>query len=301
MKITVIITAYDRKKFILNAVKSALNQKIPESNYELIVVKNYNDKTIDSFLDKNGIKNVYSPDKSLGGKLNQAIEISTGEIIAFLEDDDTFLEGKLEYVYSLFIKNQNLVYYHNTYMPVNEKYEPTVYRNNFPDFNMSCISIRKDIIESNKIAGITDSLDTFMYLSAVESGKRILAGKKRLTIYMVHNSATNNFSPDINDFNASRLEYITKVIKTYNRFTDFFITRNAQKYLEAQITYYGILRFIYNHQSIPVNIINFLIYSKNGFSNKAKHLMIYLFLRLSKRRYRNYIQSRIYKESLRII
>ena len=58
MKITVIITAYDRKKFILNAVKSALNQKIPESNYELIVVKNYNDKTIDSFLDKNGIKNV---------------------------------------------------------------------------------------------------------------------------------------------------------------------------------------------------------------------------------------------------
>ena len=301
MKITVIITAYDRKKFILNAVKSALNQKIPESNYELIVVKNYNDKTVDSFLDKNGIKNIYSHDKSLGGKLNQAIEISTGEIIAFLEDDDTFLEGKLEYVYSLFIKNQNLVYYHNTYMPVNEKYEPTVYRNNFPDFNMSCISIRKDIIESNKIAGITDSLDTFMYLSAVESGKRILAGKKRLTIYMVHNSATNNFSPDINDFNASRLEYITKVIKTYNRFTDFFITRNAQKYLEAQITYYGILRVIYNHQSIPVYTINFLIYNKNGFRNKAKHILIYLFLRLSKRRYRNYIQNRIYKESPKTI
>ena len=88
MKITVIITAYDRKKFILNAVKSVLNQKIQEGNYELIVVKNYNDRTIDSFLDKNGIKNIYSPDKSLGGKLNQAIKISTGEIIAFLEDDE---------------------------------------------------------------------------------------------------------------------------------------------------------------------------------------------------------------------
>ncbi len=206
MKITVIITAYDRKKFILNAVKSVLNQKIQEGNYELIVVKNYNDRTIDSFLDKNGIKNIYSPDKSLGGKLNQAIKISTGEIIAFLEDDDTFLEDKLEYVYSLFIKNQNLVYYHNQYMAVNEKYERTVYRNNFLDFNMSCISIRKDIIESNKIVGITDSLDSFMYLSAVESGKRIIADKKMLTIYMVHNSASNNFSPDIKDFNASRLE-----------------------------------------------------------------------------------------------
>ena len=301
MKITVIITAYDRKKFILNAVKSVLNQKIPESKYELIVVKNYNDKTIDSFLDKNGIKNIYSHDKSLGSKLNQAIKISTGEIIAFLEDDDAFLEGKLEYVYSLFVKNQNLVYYHNQYMPVNEKYEPTVYRNDFPDFNMSCISIRKDIIEFNKIAEITDSLDTFMYLSAVESGKRILADKQKLTIYMVHNSASNNFSPDIKDFNASRLEYINKVIETCNIFTDFFTTKNAQKYLEARITYYGILRFIYNHQSISVNIINFLIYSKNGFRNKAKHLLIYLFLRLSKRCYRNYIQNRIYKESQRII
>ena len=61
MKITVIITAYDRKKFILNAVKSVLNQKMPERNYELIVVKNYNDKTIDSFLDKNGIKKYLQP------------------------------------------------------------------------------------------------------------------------------------------------------------------------------------------------------------------------------------------------
>ena len=166
---------------------------------------------------------------------------------------------------------------------------------------MSCISIRKDIIEYNKIAGITDSLDTFMYLSAVESGKRILSDKKMLTIYMVHNSASNNFSPDIKDFNASKLEYIKKVIETYNTFTGFFMTRNAHKYLEAQITYYGILRFIYNHQSIPVNIINFLIYSKNGFSNKAKHLLIYLLLRLSKKHYRNYIQNRFYKESLRNI
>ena len=118
---------------------------------------------------------------------------------------------------------------------------------------------------------------------------------------MVHNSASNNFSPDINDFNAFRLEYIKEVIETYNIFTDFFTTKDAQKYIKAQITYYGILRFIYNYQSIPVNIINFLIYSKNGFRNKAKHLLIYLFLRLSKRRYRNYIQSRIYKESQRII
>ena len=301
MIITVIITAYDRKAFILKAVKSVLNQNMPEDNYELIVVKNYNDKMIDDFLNKNGIKNIYSHDKSLGGKLNQAINISTGEVITFLEDDDAFLEGKLKYVYSLFDKNKNLAYYHNQYMPVNEKYETTLYKNNSPDFNMSCISIRKDIIESEKIIGIIDAIDTFMYLSALESGKLILADRKKLSIYMVHNSASNNFSTSIRDFNAARLEYINKVIETYNTFTNFFISRNARQYLESQITYYEILRFTYNQKFIPSNKINFLIHSRNGFRNKGKYFIIYLFLRLSKNKYRSHIKNRIYKESLKII
>jgi glycosyltransferase involved in cell wall biosynthesis len=295
--ITVIITAYDRKEFIIRAIKSVLNQSISNNGYELIVVKNYNDKIIDGYIEKNGIKNIYSKDKSLGGKLAEAIKVSTGEIITFLEDDDAFALGKLEYVHSLFTNNKNLVYYHNSYTPVNGKYSITEYANSLPDFNMSCIAIKKEIINVDEIFGITDSIDTFMYLSAVESGKFLIINRKKLTFYMVHSSASNIFLRDFKDFNAARITYINNVIKTLDIFLNFFKSSKAKKYLDSQITYYRLLKFVYDKESIPENIINFLISSKNGLRKKTKCVFLYILLRLSGQRYRTYIQHRIYKRA----
>ena len=297
--ITIIITAYNRKEFIITAVKSVLNQSMPKENYELIVVKNYNDKTIDDYLEKNRIINIYSVDKSLGGKLAEAIKVSRGEIIAFLEDDDAFAENKLDYVHSLFTRNKNLVYYHNRYIPVNEKHSIAKYNNNSPDFNMSCISIRKNIIDADKIIEVTDSIDTFMYLSALESGESIMTDGKKLTFYMVHNSASNIFSQKFSDFNAAKITYINNVIETLELFVDFFNKNNAKKYLESQITYYRMLEFVYNTNCIPGNRINFLVNNKHGFAIKAKYAFIYVLLRLSSRRYRSYIQHRIYKKAMK--
>jgi len=39
--ITVIITAYNRRKFLESAIKSAINQTLPRKYYEIIVVKNF--------------------------------------------------------------------------------------------------------------------------------------------------------------------------------------------------------------------------------------------------------------------
>jgi Glycosyl transferase family 2. len=36
--------AYNRKEFLLEAVNSALNQTLPEDEYEIIVVKNFEDR-----------------------------------------------------------------------------------------------------------------------------------------------------------------------------------------------------------------------------------------------------------------
>ncbi len=297
--ITVIITAYDRREFIITAIKSVLNQSIPREDYELIVIKNYNDKTIDDYLKKNRIINIYSEDKSLGGKLAEAIKVSRGEVISFLEDDDAFVETKLECVQSLFTINKNLVYYHNGYTPVNEKHSIEKYNNNSPDFNMSCISIRKEVIDADKIIGVTDSIDTFMYLSALESGKFLMADRKKLTFYMVHNSASNIFSHEFSDFNAAKITYIKNVIESLGLFFDFFNKNKARKYLESQITYYRILEFVYNRTCVPGNIINFLINNKHGFAIKAKNVLMYMLLRLPGRRYRRYIQYRIYRKVLK--
>jgi glycosyltransferase involved in cell wall biosynthesis len=110
--ISVIITAYNRREFLLNAIKSALNQTLSKDRYEIIVIKNFNDDKIDDCINKNNIKNILI-DGTLGEFLYKAINESHGNILSFLDDNDLFLNNKLEYVYNLFKNDNNLVYYHN--------------------------------------------------------------------------------------------------------------------------------------------------------------------------------------------
>ena len=85
--ISVIITAYNRREFLLNAIKSVLSQTLDKKYYEIIVIKNFQDDIIDNFISENNIKGIISTDNSLGGKLIEALNVATGEIISFLEDD----------------------------------------------------------------------------------------------------------------------------------------------------------------------------------------------------------------------
>jgi Glycosyl transferase family 2. len=56
--ISVIITAYNRKEFLLDAIKSALKQTLPKDKYEIIVIKNFKDNLIDDFINENNIKSI---------------------------------------------------------------------------------------------------------------------------------------------------------------------------------------------------------------------------------------------------
>jgi len=48
--ISAIITAYNRREFIRDAVNSVINSVLPEDEYEIIVVKNFRDKYVDSIV-----------------------------------------------------------------------------------------------------------------------------------------------------------------------------------------------------------------------------------------------------------
>ena len=63
--ISVIILAYTRKDFLFDAIKSAINQTLNRNLYEIIVIKNFQDETIDDFIRDNGITSVLSLDHYL--------------------------------------------------------------------------------------------------------------------------------------------------------------------------------------------------------------------------------------------
>jgi glycosyltransferase involved in cell wall biosynthesis len=48
--ISAIITAYNRREFIRDAVNSVINSVLPEDEYEIIVVKNFRDEYVDSIV-----------------------------------------------------------------------------------------------------------------------------------------------------------------------------------------------------------------------------------------------------------
>jgi len=121
---SIIITAYNRRKFLLDALKSIANQTI--RSYEVIVVKNFYDKLIDSFIEKHGFKNIFIDTKHYGARLAVGDEKSKGEILLFLlflGDDIGFEPDKICWGKKMFERSKNIAFVHDTrkYIDVKRK------------------------------------------------------------------------------------------------------------------------------------------------------------------------------------
>ena len=110
LRSTVIVTAHKRKAFIKDAIKSIMENSL--SPTEIVVVKNFKDSKIDSFLGAYHIKNIYTDDETLGGKISLGISESSGDILFFLDDDDLFSKNKIREVVNKF-SEYNIGFYHN--------------------------------------------------------------------------------------------------------------------------------------------------------------------------------------------
>ncbi len=189
--ISVVITAYNRKDFLLSAIKSVLNQSLDRKFFEIILIKNYEIEEIDKLVYSNNIKSIIM-DASIGHYLCTSVNECRGEVVVFLDDDDMFAKNKLEYIFQSFKKNKNLVYLHNNARYINSKGTilKQIHRNNI-DFNMSSISIRKCIINLSILDGIYTAPDTLMYLFSLKSKGKIINSNFKLTYYRSHNENTS--------------------------------------------------------------------------------------------------------------
>ena len=209
-KISVIITAYNRKNYLYYAVKSAIDQTIDKSLYEIIIIKNFEDRKIDKLIKNSNIsikqillksKLIYYPNGLL---ISKALKKSNGEIIVFLEDDDIFEKNKLQQVLKVF-ENKNVICYNNKKDNIDKNGKNIKYENekNIESFilslhninhklikkfnlNVSSISIRSNIINLSYLRQVAIGMDIFLlYLSLING--EIYIDNKKLTKYRVHN------------------------------------------------------------------------------------------------------------------
>ena len=95
-KVSVVITTYNRGRFVCGALESVLNQDFKD--LEIIVIDDGSIDCTSKLLNKYSAAIYYVYQKNMGRSAarNSGIKFSRGEYIAFLDDDDTWLPGKLE-------------------------------------------------------------------------------------------------------------------------------------------------------------------------------------------------------------
>ncbi len=71
--ISVIVTAYNRKEFLKEALASAVNQDLNRDFYEIICIKNFKDANIDSYIKENNIINIVEDNRKIGEYIYQLI------------------------------------------------------------------------------------------------------------------------------------------------------------------------------------------------------------------------------------
>ncbi len=141
--ITVIITAYNRKQFLKDAVKSVINQDFEKDHLEIVIVRNFVfDEDIEIIKSSNVRYKLIVEDLAVGKALEKAINVSSGKILCFLDDDDLFLPGKLKWVDAEFRTVEKLVCLHNNFIVKDLSAGKEVIPMQFEEFTISLVKIK---------------------------------------------------------------------------------------------------------------------------------------------------------------
>jgi glycosyltransferase involved in cell wall biosynthesis len=215
--ISVIIMVYNRKAFLKRAIESVVNQTLAKDKYEILVILNFEDHDLDHFSQR--VSFYHFSQMSVGEVIQFGIKKSNGKIICFLDDDDIFKPNKLEKVWEIFIKHTDLVYYHNNHLIFHSSFDfgrGTLFTNAMSflpkskqtlrsvrkalnqggDFNMSCITIRKEAYPYNIELKFNYLQDSILFMLLLGKGD-FLIDDEILTLYHLHDSSSSNQNIEI--------------------------------------------------------------------------------------------------------
>lgn len=274
--ITVIITAHDRKDFIRYAVDSVLAQDLSKDKFEIIVVKNYFDREIDEYFNKLNIRNIIMNSSPIGEKLALAIHGSRGNIICFLEDDDTFVNFKLRRILEIFsqqdvcfcFNSYQTIDVHGNFIPSNIKQRLIKsYQISSADYKKkpkklkpiaqiirnSSISIRKNILEQHltELERIRISPDFFMFYVALLSSSTLYIEAEKMTNYRVHHSASNFISSQ-NEFLFAKITFLNNSMSDAIVIKEMLTNSIYEKYLDVHMHEIEATLKLCSNETIPL-------------------------------------------------
>lgn len=118
--VTVIITTYNRAEFLEEAILSVYNQTY--KNIEIFVIDdgssaNYAELICEKY---SNCKYIYKTNGGLSSARNHGVKLANGEYIAFLDDDDFWLDTKIEKQVKILLENKEVDCVHSSAKVVDE-------------------------------------------------------------------------------------------------------------------------------------------------------------------------------------
>lgn len=245
-KISIVIVAYNRKQYVRSAVNSILNQSVSRELYEIILVKNFQEFELDTFLLENNVIIIKIKNESWGKSLYRGISIATGNIVVFLDDDDEFEQGKLSRITEIFETDNNIVYYHNSYTLISETGKklrtPLIPKQNRIKViskenhrqilkvlrqglfsNLSSVAVKRDFVFSNlqKIRELTAAMDVFIFYMALDSGGFLFFDNIAFSKYYIRKQSAMHSIGDFKSFVLSSKRESFNELQTYQLLSNY--------------------------------------------------------------------------------
>ena len=262
MKISILISSYNKGNYLEKCILSCLNQKYKD--YEVILIDNESTDKTESILKKYREHIIirsepkiskYSPVNQID-ILNKALIISSGEIICFLDADDYFENNKLEQLNKLFSDNyevsvifdkpkilNNNIFSH---FKIKKKFNKYIWPTTHPT---SSISIKKSYIKKlfeNKILQRYPLLEIDFIITSLSKMiyKNYLVTDLNLTVYRI---VSDGIMSKIKKFSSNwwkkRLQAHYFIFDAYKK-NEIQYKKNYDFYITKAIVY------LLNHKTI---------------------------------------------------
>lgn len=231
-RISAIVIAHDRKEYLKKSVSSVLKQSLKRDFYEVIVVKNFEDPDIEQFLNDNRVFSVLCTEIAIGEKISAGLRVAKGDIIALLEDDDIFLQNKLETLLNTFDSNPDIsavfdipVYkkrngetiedfphlrttFSGNQEEMNKK--PSYVRDLRRSTNVSSTTLRMAILKNylDIIREVKYLPDSFLFYVALLGGNTVFVPDVVLTNVLIHTGATYSSTTSYRKFINSNCKVV---------------------------------------------------------------------------------------------
>lgn len=209
--LSVLVTAWRRKQFLPEALRSLEQQTLSRDAFEIVVVKDFEDPAIDQQLARLGARELRFGSDNLGRTMSLGVGACRGEVICFLDDDDQFDPRKLSVVHTEFHRHPDLGYFHNGLDLIDEAGHAMVGKDPVArtralamskdwDFCMSCISVRRELVRPllerwPEVPKAPDSFLDYVSRASAHARRGTLAPLTRYRVHPRSNSRRTNHAP----------------------------------------------------------------------------------------------------------